>query len=711
MSFSNFASRRGAFLALIVLAIITAIFALPFQLMTNASKGLSQKTESHEKGLENYDIRNDKTAYETIAGYRSTLGKNAVDIADARDAFVGGENELKKRIPTLKVEYNDDIRIPEIIAPDVQQGKAFFTDGSAQKRSDILLNFLNENRELVGAGSEQISQLKVAADYTNPDGNLSFVELNQEIDGIPVFRGEIKAGFTKRGEMFRVVNNFAPGLDYYSISRDFGDPATAVSFAARHINAEGTMKRARLNEKASTDIKVVFGIGDFATTAEKMYFPTEPGVAIPAWRVLIWQPVNAYYVIVDAHTGTMLWRKNIGEDQTQSATYNVYANSNAMINVADSPFPRTPGPISPDGTQGTGIARTSITRIGNEAPYTFNNLGWITDGGNETDGNNVEAGLDRDTTNGVDTANGRVTGAARTFDFAFNPFNPNTNTGDTPTPAGEPVSSLPGDPTPGVCNEIAQPHAMVDAQRASVTQLFYIVNWFHDETYTLGFTESAGNFQNDNFGRGGNASDRVSAEGQDCSGVGNANFSTPADGGRGRMQMYLWTAPTPDIDGNLDADVVIHEAAHGLSNRLHGNASGLQLDLARGMGEGWSDFYAHCLLSEPTDPINGIYTVGAYDTYLAGPGTNNGYYGIRRFPKAVMAFTGGPMNRPHNPLTFQDIDTTKINISDGAFGPRFNSTADQVHNIGEVWSIALWEIRARMINRLTWARQFKPMSN
>ncbi|MBK8303938.1 MAG: hypothetical protein IPK98_11260 [Chloracidobacterium sp.] len=85
------------------------------------------------------------------------------------------------------------------------------------------------------------------------------------------------------------------------------------------------MKRVRLNEKVSTDIKAVFGTGDFATTAEKMYFPTEPGVAVPAWRVLIWQPVNAYYVIVDANTGTMLWRKNIGEDQTQAATYNLYA--------------------------------------------------------------------------------------------------------------------------------------------------------------------------------------------------------------------------------------------------------------------------------------------------------------------------------------------------------------------------------------------------
>ena len=221
----------------------------------------------------------------------------------------------------------------------------------------------------------------------------------------------------------------------------------------------------------------------------------------------------------------------------------------------------------------------------------------------------------------------------------------------------------------------------------------------------LGFTEQARNFQNDNFGRGGVAFDRVRAEGQDSSGTNNANFSTPADGGRGKMQMYIWTGPTPDIDGNLDADVVIHEHTHGLSNRLHGNGSGLSLNMSGGMGEGWSDFYAHCMLSEPTDPIMGIYTTGGYDTYRGSTGyVNNYYYGIRRFPKAVMAFTGGPNNRPHNPLTFADADTTQINLTDGAYprGPFGSSIADAVHNLGEIWSSALWEVRAKMVTRLGW---------
>ncbi len=673
-------------ICLTILAFITAIFVLPSALQPAAAKGLVIRTKSHDENVPNYDIRTDKASFEKLAAYRATAGKNVADVTDIRDSFVRGEAKLRATVPTLKVEYNDDIRTPEVIGPDVKQGRGFLTSPSTAKRSGILQSFLKQNSELVGVSGEQIDGLRVFADYANPDGNLAFVELDQEINGIPVFRGEVKAGFTRKGELVRVVNNLAPGLDYGSLSTDFGDPAYAVRSAAGSINADTSKLNLAINGPLSSDIKTVFGVGDSATTAEKMYFPTEPGVAVAAWRVLIWQPVNAYYVIVDAQSGTVLWRKNITEDQTQSATYSVYANPNAMINVADSPSPFSPGPNSPNGQQGTPLPRSLITRIGNEAPYTFNNLGWITDGITVTDGNAVQAGLDRDGIDGVDT-NSEAVSPTRNFNAPYNPFIPATGLGEDPVPA---TQTYPGS----------------NFQQGSVTQLFYICNWYHDEMYRLGFTEQARNFQNDNFGRGGVAADRVRGEGQDSVGTNNANFSTPADGGRGRMQMYIWTGPNPDIDGNLDAEVVIHEHTHGLSNRLHGNGSGLGLNMSRGMGEGWSDFYAQSLLSEPSDPINGIYAMGGYDTYLGSTGfVNNYYYGIRRFPKAVKAFTGGPGNLPHNPLTFADADAAQLNTSDGAFprGPYGSSTADQVHNLGEIWSSALWEVRAKMITRLGWA--------
>jgi len=287
-------SHRGVLLTLFSLAAITALLVLlPVHLRTQAAKGLFQKTESHEKDLPNYDIRNDKAALETLATFRTRSNKSASQVEDVRGSMVRGEQSLKQRVPTLKVEYNSDLRIPEVIAADVKLGKAFLTRASRGKRSGILKTFLSQNSDLIGATSAQIDELKVAADYTNPDGNLSFVELDQEINGIPVFRGEIKAGFTRAGEMIRVINNFAPGLDSYTLSTDFGDPAEAVRTAAQNINGDVSKLNRLLVKRASSDLKVVFGKGDSATTAEKMYFPTEPGVAVPAWRVLIWQPVNA----------------------------------------------------------------------------------------------------------------------------------------------------------------------------------------------------------------------------------------------------------------------------------------------------------------------------------------------------------------------------------------------------------------------------------
>ncbi|KAH6583176.1 hypothetical protein BASA61_008118 [Batrachochytrium salamandrivorans] len=89
----------------------------------------------------------------------------------------------------------------------------------------------------------------------------------------------------------------------------------------------------------------------------------------------------------------------------------------------------------------------------------------------------------------------------------------------------------------------------------------------HDITYQYGFTESAGNFQKDNFGKGGKD---------------------------GVMNMYRFTTPTPNRSTGLDSGVAIHEYGHGVSNRLTGGAatSGCLITAeAQGLGEGWSDMF------------------------------------------------------------------------------------------------------------------------
>ena len=54
---------------------------------------------------------------------------------------------------------------------------------------------------------------------------------------------------------------------------------------------------------------------------------------------------------------------------------------------------------------------------------------------------------------------------------------------------------------------------------ASITNLFYWNNLLHDLYYEYGFDEKAGNFQMDNFNRGGSGGDPVIAHAQDGSGV------------------------------------------------------------------------------------------------------------------------------------------------------------------------------------------------
>ncbi|MEQ1607122.1 MAG: M36 family metallopeptidase, partial [Pyrinomonadaceae bacterium] len=654
-------------------------------------------TLGSDSRLPNYDIRTAKNGEgdQFLETARSRANRTASSAADIRDAFVRGEDALRARIPHVKFEYNEDIRIPEVITPEVWNSRVeFLSAPSTVRRPNILRNFVKQNNELIGVDDMQADSLKVTVDAANPDGNISYAYLEQRINDIPVFRGEIKAGFSRNGQMLRVINNLAPGLDYSLLATDFGDPSAAVRAAAGHIDHQLKIEEQNLNLSKSTELKAVFGNDDWATTAEKMYFPMEPGVAVAAWRVLIWEPVNAYYVIVDAQTGTMLWRKNITDHQTQSATYQVYNNTNAYLKSADSPAPLSPGPVDPTtGTQGTVGTRTNVTLIGNEGLLSFNNNGWITDGNNTTDGNALEAGVDRVLPNGVDAVQ---TGAPnRVFDSTWIPA-----------------------PDPGAAPD---PVADAQSQRGAVIQMFYVMNRYHDSLYQLGFTEPFFNFQANNFGRGGAELDRISAEGQDntldppgcpalpCSN--NANFGTPADGGRGRMQMYIWDGPAPDYDGTADAEVIIHEATHGTSNRLHGNASGLSTNMSGGMGEGWSDFYAEAMLAEPGDPINGIYTTGGYATFQLVPGfTSNYYYGIRRFPRAPLTFLG-PNGKPHNPFTFRYVNsncntligTTSSNPPPNSAyprGPVGSATCDQVHNLGEIWSSMLWEVRNRMVNRL-----------
>jgi hypothetical protein len=278
-----------------------------------------------------------------------------------------------------------------------------------------------------------------------------------------------------------------------------------------------------------------------------------------------------FRILVDVTSGEVLVRTSLTCDLSD-ASYRVHANATNRKPL-DSPQPLPAGHATPQTTQPPVVARSLITLSAlnpNASPD-----GWITDGGTKTYGNNVDSHLDLANTNPAFGVGPHATAANRVFDFPM---------------------------------DLTQaPSAYRDA---AVTSLFYLCNWYHDQLYDLGFTESAGNFQKDNFGRGGNGNDAVLADAQDGGGTNNANFSTPPDGSPGRMQMYLFNRTSPGRDGSLDAEVVFHEFTHGLSNRLVGGGVGIGAWQSRGMGEGWSDFYGLSLLSEAGDDPNGNYAEG-----------------------------------------------------------------------------------------------------
>ncbi|MCC7124471.1 MAG: M36 family metallopeptidase [Acidobacteria bacterium] len=619
----------------------------------------------------NFDIRTYKldAAWDNVAFPAEYLAKftsareRAADLAVAR---ITGVARLEAALPGVRVEANEGTRNTEIVSA---MPASPLLSGPSDDRTATLRAFLAANAAAYGVSEAQVAELSLVTDHMNPAGDMGWAELEQRFNGIPVFQGLLRGGFTAKGELVATTGILAEGIDASTLATTPSmSAAQAVSMAAATVGW-AIDQSALVETPSAVEGQVRFGAAGPASesSAWLVYFPLQAGVARLSWATQTLGNPDGFLTVLDAETGTMLFRKNLTNYQTQSATYNVY--------TSDSPAPSSPTPALPGANyQAPMVSRQNVTLIGNEAPNTFNNLGWLTDGTNTTDGNNVEAGMDLVAPDGVDAP---VTGSPnRVFSHSYNPGPGNPPPGDDPS-------------TPAFRN-------------GEAVNLFYWTNRFHDATYLLGFDEASRNFQNDNFGRGGVAGDRVRAEGQDFSGTNNANFQTPADGGRGRMQMYVFSAGTSvDRSSGLDQDVILHELAHGLSNRLHNNGSGLGATQSGGMGEGWSDFYGRSILATADEDVNGIYALGGWVTHkLRSETFESYYYGIRRFPFALRAITGGPLNRPHNPLTFADIDPAQMNLADGAYAPAFDNGAFLVHNIGEVWSNSLMEVRARFINRL-----------
>jgi extracellular elastinolytic metalloproteinase len=197
------------------------------------------------------------------------------------------------------------------------------------------------------------------------------------------------------------------------------------------------------------------------------------------------------------------------------------------------------------------------------------------------------------------------------------------------------------------------PDATGDEQK--VLNIFYFNCVMHDFFYLLGFRERDGNFQRDNLGRGGIASDRVDARAYSGPVSGTASMGTPIDGSSPVMKMGL--VQSTNRHTAFDSSVVFHEFMHGVTNRLVGgphNSRALDEPQSGGMGEGWGDYIA-CTINDST---------------VVGSWVVNRPLGIRRH-----AYDD------NFPGTFGDVGS-----------PAYS----EVHDIGEIWAAVLLALNRRL---------------
>ena len=579
-----------------------------------------------------------------------------------RDGVQEALVELRKELPDIAVEFDRVTGTAKWIASST----GFLAQGrEGADAAAVVRDYVDHHRTLLGHGPEALAGAAVTRDDVTRHNGMHTLVWQQRFEDLTVFGALFKATLTRDGSLVNVGSQLVPDMaaaaargtpDYRELlavptvsaakavavaGREMGDRVTENSVRALGPPAEGPEKKQAFKAALLTE-----------ASARLLWVPLSAEAMRPAWEVVTVSKARGemYRVLVDAGKAEVLVRQSLTEYMSD-ASYRVF--------TGESPTPFLPTHTSVSTLKPAAGSRSLIVTPAFNTTASPN--GWIEDGVNETRGNNVEAHTDRDGDN-----------------------NP-----DLPRPQGSPARVF--DPPLNLAQD------PVNYRDAAVVQLFYYCNMIHDRFYELGFTESAGNFQVNNFGRGGLGNDPVLADAQDNAQNGsrnNANFQTPDDGSPGRMQMYLWTSPNPDRDGDFDGLIVVHEYAHGLTNRLVGGGAGITDWHSRGMGEGWSDFYGLALLTPASADPQAAYAKAGYSTYqLSRLGEANHYFGIRRYPYSV--------DTTMNPLRFGDIDLSIDRAyPEVPLNPNTtNVNTPSVHREGEVWCGMLWDMRANLIAR------------
>lgn len=212
--------------------------------------------------------------------------------------------------------------------------------------------------------------------------------------------------------------------------------------------------------------------------------------------------------------------------------------------------------------------------------------------------------------------------------------------------------------------------SLKENRKAAITNLFYWCNRMHDISYVYGFNEESGNFQGNNFGRGGKGEDQTFCLLHDGQASNSAFFLSPPDGSNGIMSIARFHSEHGVRDASFDNDLIQHEYMHGITSRLVGgpeNPNCMQARTAQALAEGYSDFMAIILRLRASDSRFTPIAIGKYVAW-------NALKGIRTRP-----YTS---DLRLNFLTFRDL-----------------STRSEVHDMGEIWAATLHDVLWNLITR------------
>lgn len=450
----------------------------------------------------------------------------------------------------------------------------------------------------LGLEDTDLASLDLQRDYFTQSNGVRTVTFAQVVDGIPVHEALVTIHVDRSGDIVRVTSSAGR-----TSGRRGGQIAAeqAVKAAATNIRPELPFAPARVGGAGDN---AVFARGQFRRdlTASLTWLPVD-GVLRLAWHVTVEPESDSelYDVLVDAATGEVLLRQN----RVRFVEGTGRVMQSAATNALD---PRRLDP-TPVGQSATGCPPPSNYFVRSlNAP--FRDPATVLSDTGRLSGNNAHVFRAASNNEG---AMGTFDGTKWNFDFPFN------------------------------------------APDSAETALFFSLNFAHDFFYNLGFDEAAGNFQVDNFNRGGKGNDPIKGNAR-ANGRNNANYMNAADGTSPRINMFLWDTNScwgedldfdglPDIDGDYDFDIVIHEYHHGVSLRLAQSFGGSE---AGAMGEGGGDFFAYS--------VNG-------NTQLAEYVVPGGLRTINARTYAEWTCTGG---------LFCDV-----------------------HDNGELWANVLWDTRER----------------